>query len=277
MSFGSKLSARRKAKGWNQTQLAEMVGVSFQTVSCWERDEYLPETDKLSAITKALDISISVLLDEDQAEAPGWALRDRIFTEEHMYTFIKAAATTAGLHQTLKALPFAKEKHDGQLRDGPEKVPYINHPLTMACHVLAMDIKDDDILAALLLHDIVEECGISPDRLPANEAVRDTVDRVSHPWTDEDPSEAEKMKYYARIMESPSASFVKIVDRCNNLSMMAAGFSRKRMISYIMETEKYVLPLIEKLKDEQPRYSNALYLLKYQMLSIMESLKRLLV
>lgn len=77
-------------------------------------------------------------------------------------------------------------------------------------------------------------------------------------------------------MESPSASFVKIVDRCNNLSMMAAGFSRKRMISYIIETEKYVLPLIEKLKNEQPRYSNALFLLKYQMLSIMESLKRLI-
>ncbi|NLD03231.1 MAG: helix-turn-helix transcriptional regulator, partial [Clostridiales bacterium] len=75
MSFGSKLSARRKAKGWNQTQLAEMVGVSFQTVSCWERDEYLPETDRLSAITKALDISVSVLLDEDQANDPGWVLR----------------------------------------------------------------------------------------------------------------------------------------------------------------------------------------------------------
>ena len=43
MSIGSNLIAARKAKGFTQEQLAERLGVSFQAVSAWERDAYLPE------------------------------------------------------------------------------------------------------------------------------------------------------------------------------------------------------------------------------------------
>jgi GTP pyrophosphokinase len=58
--------------------------------------------------------------------------------------------------------------------------------------------------------------------------------------------------------------------------MMATGFDREKMITYIVETEEYVFPLIEKLKDTEPQYSNALFLIKYQMLSVMETAKRLI-
>ena len=56
-----------------------------------------------------------------------------------------------------------RTKHSGQYRrqskysGDSEKVEYINHPLMMACHAQAMGIKDDDILSAILLHDVVEE------------------------------------------------------------------------------------------------------------------------
>ncbi len=277
MDIGSRIYQQRKKLNWTQNQLAEAVGVSFQAVSSWERGEYLPDTEKLRDIARALQKNLSYFLDEDQPVEVNWHLHDRVFSEERMYTFVKAAAATAGLHQTLKALPFAKAKHDGQVRKGSDHVPYINHPLTMACHVLAMDIKDDDILAAILLHDVVEDCGVSLNELPVGDAVRDTVDRLTHTWPEGKVSDGDKLKNYERIIESPDASFVKVIDRCNNLSMMATGFPRTKMVAYIVETEKYVFPLIGKLKDEQPQYSNALFLVKYQMLSVMETLKRLLI
>ena len=57
MSIGSNLIAARKAKGFTQEQLAERLGVSFQAVSAWERDAYLPEAGKLAALASALNIS----------------------------------------------------------------------------------------------------------------------------------------------------------------------------------------------------------------------------
>ena len=44
MSIGSNISGLRKAKKLTQEKLAEKLGVTFQAVSSWERDEYLPET-----------------------------------------------------------------------------------------------------------------------------------------------------------------------------------------------------------------------------------------
>lgn len=276
MSVGSRIFQKRNHRKLTQNQLAEMVGVSFQAVSCWERDEYLPETDKLLAIAKALGVSAGYLLEGDELELPAWQLKDRVFSEEHMYTFVKGVATSSDMAQTLKALPFAREKHEGQYREGPDKVPYINHPLTMACHALAMDIRDDDLLAAILLHDVVEDCGVKLEELPVNDLVKDIVDRVTKAQLPGEDRHTFKLRYHARIMESPAASLLKIIDRCCNLSMMATGFTKKKMVTYIQETEQYIFPVMEKLKDEQPQFSNAVFLIKYQMLCVMETLKRLL-
>ena len=276
MSIGSKIYQKRKQLDMTQNQLAEAVGVSFQAVSAWERDEYLPDTQKLLDIAKALLTTAAFLLEEDKVELPDWGLCDRVFSEEHMYTFVKATATAKALNGTLRALPFAKDKHKDQFRKGKDHIPYINHPLTMTCHALAMGIQDDDVLAAILLHDVVEDCQVALDELPANDKVKDIVDRVSKAELPGQERSVFKKRYHARIMENPAASIVKVIDRCNNLSMMATGFDREKMITYIVETEEYVFPLIEKLKDTEPQYSNALFLIKYQMLSVMETAKRLI-
>lgn len=275
MSIGSRISRRRRMLDMTQNELAEQVGVSFQAVSSWERDEHAPETEKLKLIANALGVKAGFLLGEEDMAVPDFTMHDRLFHEERMYTFVKAAAASRGLAGTLCAMPYARERHKDQKRKGQDGVPYINHPLTMACHALAMGIRDDDVLASILLHDVVEDCGVKLEELPANERVKDIVFRVTK---DELPGEeraAFKKRYHARIAESPAASLVKAIDRCNNLSVMATGFDRDKMITYIMETETWVFPLIEVLK-ETPAYNDAAFLLKYQMLSVMEALKRTL-
>ena len=138
-------------------------------------------------------------------------------------------------------------------------IPYINHPLTMACHALAMGLEDDALLAAVLLHDVCEDCGVEPSELPVDPDVQHVVALVTKPVHGFD-----ERKYYMAISENPMAAMVKCLDRCNNLSGMAAGFSVERIQDYIEETERYYPTLLDVIKD-QPEYNNAAWLLSYQM------------
>lgn len=271
MSMGERIASLRKKQGLTQTQLAEELGVSFQAVSSWERGETLPETDKLPRLAKALETSVSRIVEE--SALPDWETHDRVFHEEHMYTYLKTVLAAKGLKQAAAALPFARSCQAGQVRKGREAVPYIVHPLTMACHALAMGVECDDVLAAILLHDVVEDCGVRLADLPAGEAVREIVRLVSYP---EGADKAViKPEYYRRIGENPAACLVKCIDRCNNLSTMATGFSRSKMATYAQETERCVYPLLETLR-QIPEWSSAAWLLKYQMATLVETVKRLL-
>lgn len=72
------------------------------------------------------------------------------------------------------------------------------------------------------------------------------------------------------------ASIVKLLDRCNNVSTMVTGFQPNKMAKYIDETECYILPLLDKVKHEYDEYYDATFLIKYQILSVLETLKRTL-
>ena len=272
MTIGEKIAAARKVHGLTQEKLANRLDVSFQAVSAWERDEVLPETRNLMALAKELEISLDDLLSGE--EPPSWELRSPTFSPERMYTYVKARAQAHGLRQTLAALPFMREKHAGQYRDGIAHIPYDVHPLTLACHALAMGIVDDDVLAAALLHDVVEDTGTKPEELPVGDRVREAVCLVSYNTYD-GPKAKIKPVYYANIRKNPLAALVKCVDRCNNLSCMADGFTKRKMRTYVLQTEQYVFPLLDVIK-EVPEYNNAAWILRYQMISLLEMAKRLL-
>ena len=64
MSFGENLKNVRKQRNITQEALAEILGVSRQAISKWESDNGYPETEKLLAISKSLNISIDYLLND---------------------------------------------------------------------------------------------------------------------------------------------------------------------------------------------------------------------
>ena len=66
---------------------------------------------------------------------------------------------------------------------------------------------------------------------------------------------------------------VKLLDRCNNISGMATTFTDDHMAGYIRETLEYIYPLMEKARDAYPEYSNPLFLIRYQMRSVLEALR----
>ena len=274
MSLGKQISEFRKKAGLTQAELAEKLDVSFQAVSGWERDEYAPDVSKLVPLSKVLGTSVGHLLEE--YSLPDWPRRKRLFNEERMYTYARAVAIERGLSDTARALPYIRDKHDGQTRKGEQSdVPYINHPLTMACEAFSIGIRDDDVLSAILLHDVVEDCHVKLEELPFNDTVREIVRLVTFDAGGLDRQIAKK-RYYEEISKNPKASLVKIIDRVNNLSNMALGFTKERMAEYVTETEKYIVPLLRVVKDVSPDYSNALWVLEYHMYSLLETYKRLL-
>jgi GTP pyrophosphokinase len=83
-------------------------------------------------------------------------------------------------------------------------------------------------------------------------------------------------EYYNSIAENDIAIMVKILDRVNNISAMAGGFTREKMLSYIVETEELIYPLIDKAKATWDKYEHPVFLIEYQMKTMIESLKRVL-
>jgi GTP pyrophosphokinase len=57
---------------------------------------------------------------------------------------------------------------------------------------------------------------------------------------------------------------------------MAQAFSDEKLNEYIEETEIYVLPLLKTVKQNYMEYNNAVFLIKYHMLSVLESLKNMM-
>ena len=171
------------------------------------------------------------------------------------------------MHQTLSVLPYVRELHKNQVRKGKDKVPYIYHPLLIACHALALGLDDDNIVSAALLHDVCEDCGIEAAELPVNDVTKEAVILLTK------TEDIDKEQYYQKISQNMIATMVKLLDRCNNVSGMAAAFSKDKLVEYIKETENMVYPLMQKAKNEYPMYSNQIFLIKYHMLSVIEAIK----
>ena len=65
MTLGEKLSKLRKEYNYTQEQLADILGVSRQSISKWESDIAYPETEKLIELGKLFDCSMDYLLKDD--------------------------------------------------------------------------------------------------------------------------------------------------------------------------------------------------------------------
>ena len=283
LMIGKALLDARERSNMTQEELAHNVGVPLQDVKKWEKGKSLPDIENLMLIAEVTNTPYQCLLmpDEYALSARNLQFRDRFFSEENMFTRVKTFALSEDLLQTYRALQFMRDQHMGQFRKkgkhSHELVQYINHPLLMTCQAHALGIRDDALLAALLLHDVVEDTDVSISDLPFSEEVRELVGLVTFFVPAGMTKMEAKEAYYASIKNNGKACVIKILDRCNNVSTMASSFKTKRMLEYINETERFVLPLADTLKYNYPEYSDIAFLIKYQIISVIETIKNLVV
>ena len=68
MKTGEKIAKLRRDKNISQEALADMLGLSRQSVSKWENGSALPTMENLSRLAKIFDVPVSYLLDDSRQE-----------------------------------------------------------------------------------------------------------------------------------------------------------------------------------------------------------------
>ncbi len=125
MTIGQKLIQLRNNMGISQEKLAELLGVSRQSVSKWEMDQALPQIDKILLLSDIFDTSCDELLRDtvDISPAPVVPLKNKYFgtdgfrgeanvnlTSLHAYKVGRFLGWYYGLHHSNSAQKNARPK-----------------------------------------------------------------------------------------------------------------------------------------------------------------------
>ena len=105
--------------------------------------------------------------------------KSRVPTFERLMALLRAHLAADDQDKIRRAYEFAAKAHEGQIRQSGE--PYIKHPLAVTIILAEMGLLDADTLAAALLHDVIEDCGVPRATLVAEfgEPVAALVDGVT--------------------------------------------------------------------------------------------------
>jgi len=85
IAIGKFIAKKRKEQNLTQEQLAERLGVSNKTVSKWETGKCMPDYAVVKSLCKELKISVSELMDGEEAEEKSV----RIYDEEQMLDLLR--------------------------------------------------------------------------------------------------------------------------------------------------------------------------------------------
>jgi (p)ppGpp synthase/HD superfamily hydrolase len=124
------------------------------------------------------------------------------------------------------ALETARRAHAGQLRRGSDGRPYIDHPVAVA-EILVKYRHRDEVLAAALLHDVVEKSEIEAAEVRERfgEIVAGLVEALT-----EDPTiasyEDRKEEHRWRVAEADSAALaIFAADKITNVAMLREAYA----------------------------------------------------
>lgn len=177
--------------------------------------------------------------------------------EQQDVTCIEALATTLSsylspsqVNLVKRAYYYAEQAHEGQRRRSGE--PYVTHPLAVA-GILADMHMDHQSLMAAMLHDVIEDTGISKKALGSQfgDTVADLVDGVSKLTQMEFRSKAEAQAENFQKMALAMAKdirviLVKLADRLHNMRTLGVLRPDKRQ-RIARETLDMYAPIAQRL------------------------------
>jgi GTP pyrophosphokinase len=130
------------------------------------------------------------------------------------------------IRQVKRAFYYSEQAHDGQQRRSGE--PYVTHPLAVA-NILANMHMDHQSLMAAMLHDVIEDTGVSKEALARQfgKPVAELVDGVSKltqiAFEDKAVAQAENFQKMVLAMSRDiRVIIVKLADRLHNMRTLGA-------------------------------------------------------
>ena len=149
-----------------------------------------------------------------------------------------------------RAYHFSEKCHLGQMRQSGD--PYITHPLAVA-NILADLHMDHESLIAALLHDVIEDTGVSKGQISRRfgRTVADLVDGVSKLGEIESASRAEQQaesfqKMTLAMSRDIRVMLVKLADRLHNMRTLGVLSPEKRR-RIARETIDIYAPIAQRL------------------------------
>ncbi len=145
--------------------------------------------------------------------------------QESFESAMTGSAATDSVRLLTRAMRFAAERHVHQRRKGDGAEPYINHLAEVADLVAeATGGRDVDLVAAALLHDVVEDTATSPAEVAA-EFGEDVAALVAEVTDDKTLPKAERKRLQVEHAPSISqrAKVLKLADKTSNLRALAAS------------------------------------------------------
>lgn len=181
------------------------------------------------------------------------------------------------INAVVRAYHYSNAAHEGQLRISGE--PYICHPLSVALILADMHMDTNGIMAAIL-HDVIEDTGISKDDLAAqfsNEVAEmvDGVSKLSHiNVKSREHAQAENVrKMFLAMTRDLRVIMVKLADRLHNMRTLGVMSSaKKRRIGH--ETQTIYAPIANCLGMSDMRYQledlsfQAMFPMRYRILAM---------
>ncbi|ULQ45425.1 bifunctional (p)ppGpp synthetase/guanosine-3',5'-bis(diphosphate) 3'-pyrophosphohydrolase [Flagellatimonas centrodinii] len=175
---------------------------------------------------------------------------EREFGIESLGRLLEQYLPDEHIEEVRRAATFARQMHSGQSRSSGE--PYIYHPLA-AARILAEMRMDHTTLMAAILHDVIEDTGISKESLALEfgKDVAELVDGVSKIDKIEGMSRTERQaesfrKLLLAMTQDLRVILVKLADRMHNMrTLNAMAPDKRRRIA--RETLDIYAPIAQRL------------------------------
>lgn len=171
-----------------------------------------------------------------------------------------------------RAAEFAAKAHEGAVRKG-SKTPYIVHPYEAAVIVSGLS-SDPEVIAAALLHDVIEDAGVTYECICEQFGVR-VADLVK--GESEDKTKSWQERKQATILHLGNASreekIICLGDKLSNLRSMAADLLAVGDSVWMKFREKdkkkhewYYRGILEQLSEFEGELAYAEYIRLLQMI-----------
>ncbi len=188
------------------------------------------------------------------------------------YYFIKGVAVSKKMINTQKALSLAKKYYKDLKRKSGD--PLIIHSLRVCSYLLSLNISNDEMCAAAILHEIIKRCNLPCNGVEIltkhhlNPKVLDYIRLLAN--SEHYPLEI----YYNALIEYPEVLLLKLSNRAHTCTTLINS-STDEIKTYVDECEKFLYPLCEYGMKHYPQYSNQIQLMYYHISSICNIVKHL--
>lgn len=138
---------------------------------------------------------------------------------------------------------------------------YYNHCVDVANTLISFEIKDEDVICAAILHDIIEDVE-GYRRITIEKMFNSNVARLVMLVTKREGIDYKKpeeiKKYLENILTDMNAAAIKTADRMHNMMTLEEKTFEARYRK-ALETKTYYLPFFKQCRYMYPRYENLFY------------------